>query len=176
MTDSSPPPLASLRRLAIATTASVFLLIAIGGFVRAAGAGLGCEDWPRCFAWSRLPPLSIDDVPLAERGRVSIPKAWIEYVNRLLGVVIGLLIVATWIAAFRGARDRKDVFRRITLALLLVAFQGWQGGMVVRMRLDPRIVSVHLFLGLMLAMLMVYATVNTGLDRPYEHRPDRWSR
>ena len=36
----------AFRRLALATTASTYLLILVGVLVRASGAGLGCPDWP----------------------------------------------------------------------------------------------------------------------------------
>ncbi|HSK37454.1 MAG TPA: COX15/CtaA family protein, partial [Actinomycetota bacterium] len=37
------------RRLAVVTIAATFVLIAVGGLVRATDSGLGCPDWPRCF-------------------------------------------------------------------------------------------------------------------------------
>jgi cytochrome c oxidase assembly protein subunit 15 len=168
--------LAPLRKLLLATTIAVFFLIAVGGFVRAAGAGLGCEDWPKCFAWSWLPPTSVDDLPPhVDPATFSFEKAWIEYVNRLLGVVIGFLILGSFVSAWRRARARADVFRPVTWTLLLVAFQGWLGGQVVKMELDHRIVSLHLFVALWIAMLLVLATVNAGQAQPYRHQPESWS-
>lgn len=149
-----------IRRLALLTTLATLLLISVGGFVRAAGAGLGCESWPKCFPWSWLPPVSIDQLPAdVDPASFSFTKAWIEYVNRLLGVAIGFLILGTWWAVFRGARQRRDLLWPATAAVLLVAYQGWFGGQVVKHKLDPRLVSVHLFIALVLASLLIYIAV-----------------
>ena len=37
------------QKTVVVTITATYLLIGLGGFVRVAGAGLGCPDWPRCF-------------------------------------------------------------------------------------------------------------------------------
>lgn len=156
-----------IRRLALLTTIATFLLITVGGFVRVAGAGLGCDSWPKCFPWSWLPPFSADQIPDdVDAGSISIAKAWIEWVNRLVGVAIGLLIVGTWWSVLRGARRRKDLLRPATAAMLLVGYQGWFGGQVVKHDLDPRLVSVHLFLALVIVILLVWVTIRAQEPAP----------
>ncbi len=167
--------LRTLRRLAYATTVAVFITVAAGSFVRAAGAGLGCHSWPKCFEWSWFPPTSVDQIPEAERASISIPKAWIEYLNRLVGVALGILTVATWITAYRVARKRTDIFPALGWALFLVLAEGALGGAVVRLKLDPRIVSVHLFGGLALALIMVAVTMNAARSEPFVDQPAGWS-
>jgi heme a synthase len=158
-----------LRTLALVTTFATFLLISVGAFVRASGSGLGCPDWPRCFGrW--IPPTAhdqVDDSYLAahrfDRAQLNLTKTWIEYVNRLVGVVIGLLIVWTCVVAWRRARAHPRILAAVSAALLLVAFQGWQGGQIVKKSLDPRLVTVHLVLALVIVMLLVFAAVE--IDR-----------
>jgi heme A synthase len=46
--------LTRFAKLAIAAAAATFVLITIGGLVRATDSGLGCPDWPLCFGdWIR---------------------------------------------------------------------------------------------------------------------------
>lgn len=157
--------LSGVRRLALITTLATYLLISVGGFVRAAGAGLGCPDWPKCYGrW--IPPTDASQLPPEVAEQFNFTKAWIEYINRLVGVIIGLLILATFVLSVTRARGVRGVIAPITLALLFVGFQGWFGGQVVKYELDPRFVTVHLVIALFIAGLLVYATRNT-----YERSP-----
>jgi cytochrome c oxidase assembly protein subunit 15 len=150
----------AFQKLALATTATTYLLILAGGLVRAAGAGLGCPDWPKCFG-SWVPPTRADQLPSAfDPARFNGALAWTEYLNRLLGVLVGCLIFATLVAAITGHRRSGRVLWPTFLAFLLVGFQGWLGGRVVAHGLEPWIVTAHLVVALVIVSLLLYATVN----------------
>lgn len=146
------------RRFAIATTIATYFLIFVGGLVRVAGAGLGCPDWPKCFGrW--IPPLSVTQIPAdIDLHLFNLTLAWIEWVNRLVGVIIGILIVITAILAIRKARKYPAILWSTIAAALLVAYQGWLGSVVVSSELAPWIVSMHMVLALLIVSLLLYAT------------------
>src|SRR5438067_2483629 len=154
-----PRRLSSFQRLVLWTTASTYFLILVGGLVRASGAGLGCPDWPRCFG-SWMPPASAAELPPQFDPSLFNPTLmWTEYLNRLLGVTVGLLIVATVISAWRHHRREPRILWTTVAALLLTGFQGWLGGRVVANALAAWIVTVHLILALVIVQLLLYATV-----------------
>ncbi|MGF1511571.1 MAG: heme A synthase [Myxococcota bacterium] len=148
------------QRLAIATTAATYLLIGVGGLVRAAGAGLGCPEWPRCFGgW--IPPFDASGVPPEfDAAQFNVVLAWMEYINRLIGVVVGLLILSTLIFAVRRHRRSPRVLWPTVAAFLLVVFQGWLGGQVVQSSLHPLVLTAHLGFALVIVSLLLYATVS----------------
>jgi cytochrome c oxidase assembly protein subunit 15 len=145
-------------RLALATTLATYLLILVGGLVRASGAGLGCPDWPHCYGrW--IPPTSVSQLPPGyDPANFNAVLTWTEYVNRLLGVTIGFLIIATFVTALRWHRSHPRILWPSALALLLVGYQGWLGGQVVKSGLEPWIISAHLVLALVIVTLLLYAT------------------
>lgn len=149
------------QKLALAAALTTFVLIGIGGFVRAAGAGLGCPDWPHCFdRW--IPPTEASQLPPhIDPALFNFEKAWIEYINRLIGVFTGFLILATAWVAWRDHRHQPAILRPSLLALFLVVLQGWLGGLVVRYHLDPRFVTVHLVLALLLLGVLILALLNS---------------
>lgn len=157
--------MALVRRLALITTIATFLLIAVGASVRAAGAGLGCPDWPKCYgAW--MPPLDPQEAAATgyDPADVNVPKAWIEYVNRVVGILIGFLIMGTAVVTtlrFRpaSATVRKDAVRSAIAAVLLTGFQGWQGGQVVKEELAPLLVTSHLMIALVIVALLLRVVV-----------------
>lgn len=144
------------RTLAIVTTVAVYFLIFVGGLVRVSGAGLGCPDWPKCFGrW--IPPTHISQLPPnISPSEFNITLAWIEYFNRLVGVSVGILILTMALMALISLRAHKKLLFATLSALVLVAYQGWQGSVVVSSELQPFIVSIHLLLALIIAAVLLY--------------------
>ena len=154
-----PRRLSSFQTLALWTTGTTYFLILVGGLVRASGAGLGCPDWPRCFG-SWIPPASAAELPPGfEVSQFNPTLMWIEYLNRLLGVTVGVLIFATLISAWRHHRRTARIFWPTLTAFLLVGFQGWLGGVVVQQELAAWIVTVHMVVALVIVSLLLYSTV-----------------
>jgi cytochrome c oxidase assembly protein subunit 15 len=154
--------LSSFQRLALWTTAATYFLILVGGLVRASGAGLGCPDWPRCFG-SWIPPASAAALPPQfDISQFNPTLMWTEYLNRLLGVTVGLLILATTISAWRHHRREPRIVWTTTAALLLTVFQGWLGGRVVAHELAAWIVTVHMIVALVIVQMLLYVAVTAA--------------
>jgi cytochrome c oxidase assembly protein subunit 15 len=153
-------------RLAAWTTAITYALILVGSLVRASGAGLGCPDWPRCFG-SWIPPASAAALPPEfDPAQFNPTLMWTEYLNRLLGVIVGLCVLAAAISAWRHHRREPQILWPTVAALLLTAYEGWLGGRVVAHQLAPWIVTVHLVVAIVIALLLVYATMVAAYRRP----------
>lgn len=145
------------RIFALISTIATYLLVLMGGLVRVTGSGLGCPDWPTCFGrW--IPPTSLDQVPADMVAQFDITTAWIEYINRLCGVVVGLLILITAIWAIAKFRKQKRILYPAMAAAVLTALTGLQGSVVIKSMLEPVIITVHLILALIILMFMIYTT------------------
>lgn len=155
----TPTP-SRLRRLLVVLTVTTWVLVAVGALVRAAGAGLGCPDWPLCFG-KLLPPTSLDQVPDQGEWRelFNLRLAWIEYLNRLYGIVVGVIaIVATW-RTWRWARDDGPLVRTVSWMMALFIAQGFLGGQVVREHLDAFAVTAHYLAALVILCVQLHANV-----------------
>lgn len=155
------------RRFAVMTVVATYLLIFVGGLVRVSGAGLGCPDWPQCFGrW--IPPTNVSQLPATmDASLFNFTLAWIEYINRLVGVVIGILIFVTTILAFLNFRRVKRVLYPSVAALLLVAYQGWQGSQVVSSGLEPILITLHMVVAFIIVSLLIYVSQQAYyLERP----------
>ncbi len=146
------------QTVAITTVFATLFLILVGGLVRASGAGLGCPDWPKCYGlW--IPPMSVDTLPSEYHpSEFNALKTWTEYVNRLIGVVIGLLITATFLLSFNYLKKRPVVTIASFLAFIGVIFQGWLGGQVVRSGLHEGIITLHMIMAMIIVGLLIYAS------------------
>jgi cytochrome c oxidase assembly protein subunit 15 len=161
------------RRIGVLTIFAVYMVILMGGVVRASGAGMGCPDWPTCFGkW--VPPTEESQLPAnyhemyAERGyqntQFNPVKTWTEYVNRLVGVTIGLLILLTAWSSRVYLKTDKTVFYLSLGSFFLVGFQGWLGSSVVASNLKPLIITLHMILALVLVALLIYTIARSQRD------------
>ena len=163
----------SFFRLALLTVIAVYFLIAVGGIVRATGSGMGCPDWPQCFdRW--IPPTDVSQLPAnyqeiyAERGyadtEFNAVKTWTEYVNRLVGALIGIFIFLTAVAARHYRKVDPPVFWWSVAAFLLVGFQGWLGSVVVASNLTTWMITLHMLVALVIVCILIYTLVRSQRD------------
>ncbi|GGK67384.1 hypothetical protein GCM10011405_14200 [Rufibacter glacialis] len=94
-------------------------------------------------------------------------KTWIEYVNRLVGVVIGLLIFLTVLYSFPFFKSDPKIFWGALASFLLVCFQGWLGSLVVSTNLLPEMVTLHMALALVLVAFLIYIVVRVDRQNWY---------
>ncbi len=98
----------------------------------------------------------ISDPSIKEEADFNAVKTWIEYVNRLIGVLIGLFIVAMFWRSIRFRQAYPRVFWLSALTLLAVVIQGWFGSIVVSTNLTTWTISVHMFVAFFIVGLLVY--------------------
>lgn len=154
----------AFQKTAIITVAATIFLILIGSLVRAAGAGLGCPDWPKCFGmW--IPPTSLAELPSQfDASQFNVYNTWIEYVNRLVGVLIGLLITITFVLSFKYRKTKPGVFYSSAAALVLVLFQGWLGGVVVKTGLHAGMITAHMVVAMIIMITLLYGVFEATSD------------
>ena len=131
------------RYLTLATLIGVFALIVLGGVVRITESGLGCPDWPLCHG-RIIPPFDAATL--------------IEYSHRLVASVVGLLVLATLVVAWRRYRSRAWIFRPALFGLVMVIGQSALGGAAVLTELSSIVVMVHMAMAQ--ALLACFALVH----------------
>jgi cytochrome c oxidase assembly protein subunit 15 len=158
------PPVQRLSRLTLLTLFLTFDLVLFGAFTRLTDSGLGCPDWPGCYA-SATPAGAHAQISAAQAGMPTGPvthaKAWIEMVHRYLATGVGVLILTlaagTWLLRRREALPVNPWWPTATLAW--VCLQGAFGALTVTMKLFPAIVTLHLLGGMVLLALLVLQAV-----------------
>ncbi len=147
------------RRLIAVTTVVTFFLIILGAFVRLSDAGLGCPDWPGCYG-NLTPHHSAEEIRMAESiqpgGSVTMAKAWKEMAHRYLAMVVGAMIAAIFLAAWRNRRRFGQNPLLPTVIAGAVIFQAALGAWTVTMLLKPAIVTAHLMGGVILLALLAW--------------------
>ena len=147
----------------IITVILLYILVLVGGFVRITESGDDCPDWPKCYG-SWFPPLSIEDIP--EEFNPTEDKvygSWIEYFNRLVGVILGISMLFTFYKSIYIFKYDKIIFYGSLSSLLLIIIAGWFGGQIAQNIDGENImhqhsVSIHLYIAILTIISLSYTT------------------
>ncbi|MFF2495278.1 heme A synthase [Agromyces sp. NPDC058064] len=142
----------SLRFFAWASFVAQVTIIATGGAVRLTGSGLGCPTWPTCTPESLVPTEELTYHSLIEFG------------NRLMTGVVGIIALIVFLLVWRIRRERRDLFVLSFIVGLGIVAQAIVGGITVWTGLNPFIVGFHYLSSL--ALVCVTAAFLGRMDEP----------
>ena len=155
---------AQYRRVAYVSLAALTLIVMTGAAVRLTDSGLGCANWPKCGG-TPLPPLS--------------SHALIEFGNRAVSAIVGIITVVAAALAFTRRPFRRDLAILAVLLPLGVVAQAVLGGFTVLNHLAPGFVMAHFSLSLIILVAAVAlawrSTFEPGARRPSKDRLEVWS-
>ncbi len=126
------------RNVVYATLGALTLIVMSGAAVRLTDSGLGCANWPKCGG-TPLPPLS--------------SHALIEFGNRAVSGVVGVITVVAAVLAFTRRPFRRDLAALAVLLPLGVVAQAVLGGFTVLNHLAPGFVMAHFSLSLLILVV-----------------------
>jgi heme a synthase len=86
-------------------------------------------------------------------------KTLIEYLNRVIGVIIGLFIVVLFWSSLKFRKQKPALFWVSLATLLTVIVQGWFGSIVVSTNLTTWTITVHMLVALVIVSMLNYLLV-----------------
>ncbi|MFB6284756.1 MAG: heme A synthase [Halobacteria archaeon] len=150
------------------TSVLTFILMMLGAYTKAVGAGLSCPDWPKCYGvWVPFlhPEMLANSNYAAGYSGLQI---FVEWAHRGLAMIVGILILIAAVWAWKKIDDGR-VKRSLGAAVVLLPFQIILGGLTVTENLQPLIVTSHLATATVIMISLTVATtvvyITKGGDR-----------
>ena len=98
----------------------------------------------------------VNDPGVREEADFNVYKTWTEYINRLVGALIGLLIFGTMIGSLYYYKKDRVILACGVLVFVLTGFQGWIGSIVVSTNLMPWMITLHMLIALVIVLMLIY--------------------
>ncbi|TAH25607.1 MAG: heme A synthase [Cytophagales bacterium] len=100
--------------------------------------------------------LDSSDLKSAHSDDFNATKTWIEYLNRLFGVLVGFSILILAFISIYFYKIDLVITLNTFLSLFLVILEGWIGSIVVSTHLLPFTITIHMFLALAIIGILIY--------------------
>lgn len=100
-----------------------------------------------------------NDPSVREHEPFNAYKTWTEYLNRLVGVLVGFFIFLTLIFSIPARKIDKRIFYLSLAGFLGVAFEGWLGSIVVSTNLMPSIITAHMVIAMLILVVLIAAII-----------------
>lgn len=89
-------------------------------------------------------------------------RTWIEYVNRLTGATLGILLLLAFYRSLIYWKKKKQIPLMVAGIIVVTGFQGWMGSVVVSTNLLPGILTAHMILAFVVIAGLVHLYVKTA--------------
>ena len=116
------------------------------------------------FGFSSKAEQILGDKSILEETEFNITKTWIEYINRVLGAIIGFLIILTLIGSIPYLKGDRLIFYMSLGLFFLVLFQGWIGSVVVSTNLLPWMITLHMILAVIMVAILIFLVFRSRQD------------
>ena len=144
-------PSRAFYRLVLAAFGLTLVVVVLGAWVRLTDAGLGCPDWPGCYGALTVPEHATD-----------AGKAWREMIHRYAAGILGLVVFAFTVIAFRRRKQAGHPFKLPLAIAAVIVFQALLGMWTVTLLLKPVVVMAHLLGGLTVLALIWLLLLRSG--------------
>ena len=139
--------LTGFQKLALVSVFATWVMVVIGVIVRSTGSGMGCPDWPLCYG-EVIPPLG-------DTG------AWLESIHRWWGVIVGFIVLALGIQAWRVHRATRSIVVAALAVIVLTGFQAWLGKWTVESANSNDSVTAHLAASMLILGAAIFVFVRS---------------
>lgn len=156
------------RTLVLVSALLAFCVVVLGAYVRLSDAGLGCPDWPGCYGHIGAPETEAQQARAMEAfpdKPIEVHKAWKEMIHRYAAGILGLLVLAIAVLAWKRRAEIERSPALPTFLLALIIFQALLGMWTVTLLLKPVIVTLHLIGGMSTLALLAWLVLRTRYAR-----------
>ena len=150
----------------------VLIVVILSAYLRLSGSGLGCTDWPSCYALIRAEVSGAESLAAAH-----LVPPWATFTHRLVASALGVLVLGITIMALRR---RKEPGQSILIPLAVLGLTVFLSvlGYITPSPLLPWVTLSNLLGGMaMLAMLwwLGQRSVSTNTENIPRHELRPWA-
>ena len=107
------------------------------------------------FGYSDLARRIREDKSILLPEEFNAAKTWTEYINRLIGAISGIFLLAAAVYSFGYSKENAFIPFLSVFNVILVGLQAWLGSIVVSTNLVAWIVTVHMLLALAILAISI---------------------
>lgn len=110
----------------------------------------------KVFGFEETANSILNDASILEEADFNVTKTWIEYLNRIVGVIIGFLIMAVLASSYLLRKQNPGWLWVAVAAFITVVVQGWFGSIVVSTNLTAWTITVHMLMAFVLVVMLLW--------------------